>query len=387
MLSLRERLGWLRGVVKSEMGLVYTTLGTTGSSFLGGLFWLVLASFLDVESYGLVNYFIALGSVFSAVALMGLDSTVITFLAKGERKIVFQANSLVLISGLGACLVLSVFQWESGLLSAAMVFFMMSLAEALGRKRYGEFAFLSIGQRVVQICLSLLLYFQIGIMGIVLGYFLGNFIFSFRYFRKLSNFGLKFDSIGEKRNFTLHNYGFNLIRNFTNYLDKIIIGPLFGYFVLGVYQLGFQFYLFLSIIPISLYYYLLPEESSGKDKSKIKIAGFGLAVVAAIFAFFTLPFFIETLFPSFADSVWVVRTMSLAVIPATVVAIVNASLLGRGRSKYVLVAGLIYLVSVIVGVLALGGAMGAMGLAMTLVLAQSIQASFLFTKRKASRLI
>ena len=59
MLSLRERLGWLRGVVKSEMGLVYTTLGTTGSSFLGGLFWLVLASLLDVESYGLVNYFIA----------------------------------------------------------------------------------------------------------------------------------------------------------------------------------------------------------------------------------------------------------------------------------------------------------------------------------------
>jgi O-antigen/teichoic acid export membrane protein len=387
MLHLRERVGWLRGVVKSEMGLVYTTLGTTGSSFLGGFFWLVLASLLDVESYGLVNYFIALGSVFSAVALLGLDSTVITFLAKGERKIIFQANSLVLISGLGACLVLSVFQWESGLLSAAMVFFMMSMAELLGRKRYREFAFLSIGQRLVQISLSLFLYFQIGIMGIVLGYFLGNLIFSFRYFGKLSNFGLKFDGIKEKRNFTLHNYGFNLIRNFTNYLDKIIIGPLFGYFVLGVYQLGFQFYLFLSIIPISLYYYLLPEESSGKDKSKVKIAGFGLAVVAAVFAFFTLPFFIETLFPSFADSVWVVRTMSLAVIPATVVAIVNASLLGRGRSKYVLVAGLIYLVSVIVGVLSLGGAIGAMGLAVTLVLAQSIQAGFLFTKRKASRLI
>jgi O-antigen/teichoic acid export membrane protein len=384
MLNLRERVGWLRGVVKAEMGLVYTTLGTTGSSFLGGLFWLVLASLLDVESYGLVNYFIALGSVFSALALLGLDSTVITFLAKGEKRIVFQANSLVLISGLGACLVLSVFQWESGLLSAAMVFFMMSLAEALGRKKYGEFAFLSIGQRFVQISLSLFLYFQLGIMGIVLGYFLGNLIFSFRYFRILSNFSLKFDGIKEKRNFTLHNYGFNLIRNFTNYLDKIIIGPLFGYFVLGIYQLGFQFFLFLSIIPLSLYYYLLPEESSGKDKSKIKIAGFGLSVVAAVFAFFTLPYFIETLFPTFASSVWVVRIMSLAVIPSTIVAIINASLLGRGRSKYVFVAGLIYLVSVIVGVLALGEAMGAMGLAVTLVVAQSIQAGFLLTKRRVA---
>ena len=384
MLNLRQGIGWLRGVVKSEMGLVYTTLGTTGSSFLGGLFWLVLASFLDVESYGLVNYFIALGSVFSALALLGLDSTVITFLAKGEKKIVFQANSLVLISGLGASLVLSVFQWASGILSAAMVFFMMSIAELLGRKKYGEFALLSIGQRFVQISLSLFLYFQLGIMGIVLGYFLGNLIFSFRYFRILPNFSLKFDGIKEKRNFTLHNYGFNLIRNFTNYLDKIIIGPLFGYFVLGIYQLGFQFYLFLSIIPLSLYYYLLPEESSGKDKSKIKIVGFGLAVVAAVFAFFTLPYFIETLFPTFASSVWVVRIMSLAVIPSTIVAIVNASLLGRGRSKYVFVAGLIYLASVIVGVLVLGGAMGAMGLAVTLVVAQSIQAGFLLTKRNVA---
>jgi O-antigen/teichoic acid export membrane protein len=384
MLNLRQGIGWLRGVVKSEMGLVYTTLGTTGSSFLGGLFWLVLASFLDVESYGLVNYFIALGSVFSALALLGLDSTVITFLAKGEKKIVFQANSLVLISGLGASLVLSVFQWASGILSAAMVFFMMSIAELLGRKKYGEFALLSIGQRFVQISLSLFLYFQLGIMGIVLGYFLGNLIFSFRYFRILPNFSLKFDGIKEKRNFTLHNYGFNLIRNFTNYLDKIIIGPLFGYFVLGIYQLGFQFYLFLSIIPLSLYYYLLPEESSGKDKSKIKIVGFGLAVVAAVFAFFTLPYFIETLFPTFASSVWVVRIMSLAVIPSTIVAIVNASLLGRGRSKYVFVAGLIYLAFVIVGVLVLGGAMGAMGLAVTLVVAQSIQAGFLLTKRNVA---
>ena len=384
MLNLSERVRWLRGVVKSEMGLVYTTLGTTGSSFLGGLFWLVLASLLDVESYGLVNYFIALGSVFSALALLGLDSTVITFLAKGEKKIVFQANSLVLFSGLSACLVLSVFQWESGILSAAMVFFMMSIAEVLGRKKYGEFALLSIGQRFVQISLSLFLYFQLGIMGIVLGYFLGNLIFSFRYFRILPNFSLNFDGIKEKRNFTLHNYGFNLIRNFTNYLDKIIIGPLFGYFVLGIYQLGFQFYLFLSIIPLSLYYYLLPEESSGKDKRTIKIVGFGLAVVAAVFAFFTLPYFIETLFPTFASSVWVVRIMSLAVIPSTIVAIINASLLGRGRSKYVFVAGLIYLVSVIVGVLVLGDVMGAMGLAVTLVVAQSIQAGFLLTKRKVA---
>jgi O-antigen/teichoic acid export membrane protein len=193
---------------------------------------------------------------------------------------------------------------------------------------------------------------------------------------------LKVDTVKEKRNFALHSYGFNLIRNFTNYLDKIIIGPLFGYFVLGLYQLGFQFFLFLSIIPMSLYYYLLPEESSGNDKTKIKQIGFGLAVAAAVIAFFTLPYFIEILFPSFVSSILVVRIMSLAVIPSTIVAVMNASLLGRGRSRMVLIAGLIYLVSLMVGVIALGGALGAIGLALTLVVAQSIQATVLLAKRK-----
>lgn len=384
MLNLSEKVGWIRGIIKGEMGLVYTTLGNMGSSLLGGLFWLVLASLLEVESYGLVNYYIALGSVFSAVALTGLDATVITYMAKGEKGIYFQANSLVLISGLSVCLVLSVFQLGSGLLAAAMVFFMMALAETLGRKRYREYAFLSIGQRLAQISLSLILYFQFGIIGIVMGYFLGNLIFSYRYIKSISNFTLKLDGIKEKRNFAIHSYGFNLIRNFTNYLDKIIIAPLFGYFVLGLYQLGFQFFMFLSIIPLSLYYYLLPEESSGKNKTKVKQIGFGLAVAAAVLAFFTLPFFIEILFPSFVSSILVVRIMSLAIIPSTIVAIISASLLGRGKSKTVLIAGLIYLISLIIGVIALGGALGALGLALTLVAAQSIQAGVLLVKRKAS---
>ena len=384
MLNLRERIGWLRGVIKSEIGLVYTTLGNMGSSFLGGLFWLVLASLLEVESYGLVNYYIALGSIFAAVALTGLDATVITYMAKGDEHINYQANSLVLISGLSVGLVLSFFQMGSGLLAVAMVFFMMALAEALGRKRYREYAFLSVGQRLAQISLSLLLYFQFGIMGIVAGYFLGNLVFSYRYFRSISNFTLKIDSVKEKRNFALHSYGFNLIRNFTNYLDKIIIGPLFGYFVLGLYQLGFQFFMFLSIIPLSLYYYLLPEESSGNNKAKIKQIGFGLAVVAAVLAFFTLPYFIEILFPSFVGAILVVRIMSLAIIPSTIVAVMNASLLGRGESRVVLIAGLIYLSSLIVGVIALGGALGALGLALTLVVAQSIQAIVLLVRRKVA---
>ncbi len=382
MTNVKSGIAWFKGFIKTEIGLVYTTLGTMGSSLLGGLFWLVLASLLDVESYGLTNYYIALASVFAAVALLGLDATIITYMAKGEQQIRYQANSLILISGLIISVFLSAFQWSSGVLAIAMVFFMMAIAEALGKKKYREYAFLSIGQRIAQISLSLLLYFPFGILGVVFGYFLGNLIFSYRYIKFIPNFTLKIDSVKEKRNFALHSYGFNLIRNFTTYLDKIIIAPLFGYYALGLYQLGFQFFMFLSIIPLSLYYYLLPEESSGQNKRKIKFVGFSFAVIASITAFFLTPTLIEKFFPSFTDSILIVRIMSLAIIPSTIVSVLNASFLGAGKSKTVLIAGLIYIASLIIALLTLGRVMGGLGLAITLVIAQTIQALFLLFSKK-----
>lgn len=369
-----------RGFIKSETGLIFTTLGNLGSSLLGGVFWLVLASLLDVESYGLTNYYIALASVFAAVALLGLDSTVITYLAKGEKRIWFEANSLLLISGLTVTVVLSFFEWSSGVLSIAMVFFMMALAEALGQKRYRQYAVLSIGQRVAQIVLSLVLYVFLGLLGIVLGYFLGNLIFSFRSILALQNFTLQLSSVKEKRNFALHSYGSNLIKNFTLYLDKVLIAPVFGYFTLGLYQLGFQFFMFLSIIPLSLYYYLLPEQASGESKTRIKYLGFVLAIVAGVAAFLVTPFLIERLFPSFLDSILIVRVMCLAVIPSTVVSICNASFLGRGDSKPVLVAGLTYIGVLVALLFVLGFTFGAVGLAATLIIAQTVQASYLLVK-------
>ncbi len=266
-----------------------------------------------------------------------------------------------------------------------MVFFMMALAEALGGKNYREYAVLSIGQRITQIVLSLLFYYFFGLLGIVFGYFLGNLLFCYKYLRFIPNFSLKVDSVKEKRTFAMHSYGFNLIRNFTMNLDKVVIAPIFGYYMLGLYQLGFQFFMFLSIIPLSLYYYLLPEESSGKDKKNIKYLGVGLAILAGISAAIVVPFVVNRLFPSFAESIVVVQIMCLAVIPSTISAILNASLLGKSKSGPVLVAGVIYMMFLVAGLLLLGQVFGVYGLAITLVIAQSIQASYLLLKFKTAK--
>jgi len=373
----------IKGLLKTETGLVYITLGNVGASVLGGLLWFILAGLLSVDNYGVVNYYIALASIFFAVGLVGLDATMISFLAKGNKEIHYQATSLTFISALIIGSILAIYELSLGLLAATMVLFMMTLAEKLGRKMYKQYAMMLIGQRIAQMVLSIALYFPFGILGILIGYLIGYLIFSFKYIlRAIPKFTLQFSEVKQKRNFALHSYSTNLVRNFTMYLDKLLIVPLFGYYLLGLYQLAFQFFMFLSIIPLSLYSYLLPEESSGQNRRTIKILGLLLSVAAAVAAFVTFPYIIERFFTNFVDSIPIVRIMSLALIPATVVSILNATLLGQGRSRTVFTAGIAYIISLIIGLIILGQILGSIGLAITLLTAQTIQATYLIIKRK-----
>jgi O-antigen/teichoic acid export membrane protein len=362
---------------------VYITFGNIGVSVLGGLFWFVLAGLLPVDNYGVVNYYIAIANIFFAIGLVGLDSTMICFLAKGIKEIHYQATSLTFISAAIIGSILAFYELSLGLLAISMILFMMTLAETLGKKRYKQYAYLIIGQRIAQIILSVLLYFPFGIIGVLIGYLLGNFIFSIKYIIKaIPKFTLNFSEIKQKRNFALHSYSTNLVHNFTMYLDKILIVPLYGYYLLGLYQLAFQFFMFLSIIPLSLYSYLLPEESSGQNRRTIKILGLLVSVAAATAAIVGFPYIIERFFTNFVDSIPIVRIMSLAIIPATIIAILNATLLGQGRSRAVFTAGLIYIISLVIGLIVLGQIIGSIGLAITLIMAQTMQAIYLLIKRK-----
>ena len=77
-----------------DSGLAYVTLGNLGSAILVALFRLILASLLIAESYGQLNYLLASTFIFGTAALLGLNPTVITFTAKGNKKIKHQSNML-----------------------------------------------------------------------------------------------------------------------------------------------------------------------------------------------------------------------------------------------------------------------------------------------------
>jgi O-antigen/teichoic acid export membrane protein len=368
--------------LSSHKGLIYITLGNLLGAAATGAFWLLLALIQNADEYGKTNYEISIASLAASAALLGLNTTVTTYVAKGSSKINVQANQLILISSGIAAMIVAFFNWILGFFVIGMAFWMMSTYELLGRKMYKQYAFVNIGARASQLFVSILLYYFLGITGIAIGFIISFLIFSQRYFISTKEFSRDFSEVKNKIKFSLNIYSFNMSNAFLLYFDKLIIAPLFGYAVLGYYQLGFQFLLFLGMIPISFYQYLIPEESSGLKKSRIRFLGLLVSIGLTAILFLSSPWILQYLFPHYMASLDSMRIMSIGIIPMMIVWTLNSKFLNVGDTKYVLFGSAIYLTIQIGLIFYLGSTMNVIGLALAVVLALIAQASFLFISDK-----
>ncbi|MCD6036182.1 MAG: putative polysaccharide transporter [Nitrososphaeraceae archaeon] len=368
--------------LSSHKGLIYITLGNLLGAAATGAFWLLLALIQNADEYGKTNYEISIASLAASAALLGLNTTVTTYVAKGSSKINVQANQLILISSGIAAIIVAFFNWILGFFVIGMAFWMMSTYELLGRKMYKQYAFVNIGARASQLFLSILLYYFIGITGIAIGFIISFLIFSQRYFISTKEFSRDFSEVKSKIKFSLNIYSFNMSNAFLLYFDKLIIAPLFGYAVLGYYQLGFQFLLFLGMIPISFYQYLIPEESSGLKKTRVRFLGLLVSIGLTAILFLSSPWILQNLFPHYMASLNAMRIMSIGIIPMMIVWTLNSKFLNLGDTKYVLFGSAIYLTLQIGLIFYLGSTMNVIGLALAVVLALIAQASFLFISDK-----
>jgi O-antigen/teichoic acid export membrane protein len=368
--------------LSSHKGLIYITLGNLLGAAATGAFWLLLALIQNADEYGKTNYEISIASLAASAALLGLNTTVTTYVAKGSSKINVQANQLILISSGIAAMIVAFFNWILGFFVIGMAFWMMSTYELLGRKMYKQYAFVNIGARASQLFVSILLYYFLGITGIAIGFIISFLIFSQRYFISTKEFSRDFSEVKNKIKFSLNIYSFNMSNAFLLYFDKLIIAPLFGYAVLGYYQLGFQFLLFLGMIPISFYQYLIPEESSGLKKSRVRFLGLLVSIGLTAILFLSSPWILQYLFPHYMASLDSMRIMSIGIIPMMIVWTLNSKFLNVGDTKYVLFGSAIYLTIQIGLIFYLGSTMNVIGLALAVVLALIAQASFLFISDK-----
>lgn len=375
----------------AHRGLIYVTVGNLVGAAITGGFWLLLATLQTPEEYGTSNYGIAIASFSSFVVLLGLNTVVTTYLARGSTKINIEANQLVFISSIVVALIISVLHdWMLGLIVIGMAFWMMSLYEALGKKLYKQYAIINIGARGTQFLLSIILYFTMGVPGVVLGFSISFFLFSFRYFGTIRHFNFRqFSEVKGLMKFASHSYSFNMANAFFMYFDKLVIVPLFGVTVLGFYQFGFQFLMFLGMIPVSFYQYLLPEQSSslgaasGSTKTtKVHLFGYLVSVGLAGLLFVVSPWIVDLLFPKFVDAVDVLRILSIGIVPMMVVWNLNSRFVAENHTRSVPIGSAIYLIVQISLMIGLGYSMGAPGIAIATVSALASQAVFLLVSSR-----
>jgi O-antigen/teichoic acid export membrane protein len=360
-------------------------LGNIFGAILTGGFWLLLASLQSVEEYGETSYLISMASLASSFALLGLNTAITTFIPKGHTKIHVAANQVILISSIIAALIVAQRDWLLGLFVVGMTFWMMSIYEFLGRKSYKKYAIANIGARGCQLLLSIIFYYLIGIPGIIIGFTVSFFLFSHRYFLSIKYFTKDFSEISGQMKFALHSYSFNMSNALLMYFDKIIIPSIFGYAILGYYQLGFQFLMFLGMVPISFFQYLIPEESSGHKKTKLRIAGFGLSIGLAALLYFLSPTLINVFFPQYQNSLDAIRVISIGIIPMMIAYIINSKFLSEGNTRGVVIGAIIYQILQITLMILLGRLIEVTGIALSVVISLTGQALFLLLYKKLSK--
>ncbi len=372
-------------LIKKFKGLSTIGISYFISQAIYGIFWITIAPVLGTEEYGEISYLIAIASIASTIAFLGAGNTILVYTPK---KINLEAPifSITIISAIITSLVLFILlqNIEISLFVIGFVIFGLSINELLGKQLYKKYAKYLISQRILQVGLSLLFYFLIGSPGIILGFALSYLVYVNR-IKIILKERKDFSVLKTKMGFMSNSYVLDISRTFSIYTDKLIILPLFGFGLLGSYQLGIQYLTILAILPNIIFQYILPHDAIGKKNKKLKIMTVIISSLLAVISIIIVPWALPIFFKEFFDSIILIQILSIAIIPKTITMMYMSNFLGLEKSKIVVIGSAMYIASQILGIVILGDLMGIEGIAWALVIASCIEASFLVSIKKLEK--
>jgi len=375
---MREKFDRIKAVFTRFRGLATLGFGNIISAGISAIFWFYLASLLGAENYGHVSYFIAIASISSTISFLGAGNTIIVYTAKGE-KIQSPIFFISIISS--AVTLIAVFiifsQIGVSLYILGYVIFSLATSELLGKKWYGSYTKYLITQKILMTGFAISLYYFLGVEGVILGIALSFFPYSIRIYKSFKESKIDLKLIKPRFGFMMNSYALDLSRTLSGSTDKLLILPMFGFAILGHYQLGIQFLSILSIIPSIVYQFILPEDSSGNSNHRLKKYTIIFSTILAFLGITLSPFILPALFPKFTDAIEVVQIVSLSIIPATINLIYISKFLGKGLSRIVLIGSGVFLSIQITSIFVLGQIYGVNGVATALLIATSAEAIFL----------
>jgi len=275
----------------------------------------------------MLAYVLAFANVIPTFARVGLNHSIITFVAKKELDLAKNANHLAFVISIPTALLLFLVDPFVGLLSFSFTSFIMQIGNYLGQRNYKVASVSQVLRSGIWIVVAIPLYFIMDISGILLGMTIGNIILSYNYFRSIKFSDWNFNKLKAKSQMIFHNFGVVLSHSIPNQIDKFLIVPIFGFQTTGIFHFAVQALFSIELLSVVLHKFLLAEQSSGKiSKRFIYLATFSTVtiILAGIFA---APIIIENIFSEYKDSIPAIQLIVFGTIPLVAIAVLNAKLL------------------------------------------------------------
>jgi len=351
---------------------------TAGGNAIAAFFWIYMADLMGQEDYGELGYLLSIAAIASTISIVGGQWTMSVYTAKGVRI----ESSLYFISIITSTVTAIVlyFLFENvgiGVYVISLVMFNLFVAEILGKKRYKTYSKIFFLQKIILVILAILLYYILGAEGVLLAYGISFLVFTSRIISTLRNHEFNFGLLRQRFKFWMFNYIIQLSNSARAQIDILLIGPLFGFTLVGNYFLGLQVVGLFLILPLIIFKYTLPQDSSGSSTKQIKIIAIVASIGFALLGIFVAPEVILFALPEYADAVELIPLLSLAIIPRTVTTMLMSEFLGKENNMHLLVGNLIAFSIVVLGILYLPEYFDIMGLAIAYILSVTIQTIYL----------
>ena len=359
-------------------------LGMIGSAdiigaIITGIFWLSIATFLEVEEYGQIHYFLGIAGVAYVITLFGTQHTITVYSAK-KVNVVSTLFFLSILAGVAAALIVFIIynEMDVSLLLIAYTINDLSLGYLLGKKLFNNYSKYILTQRMLTFILGFGFYFIFGIEGIIFALALSYIHFLILIYKGLKDSPINFSALKAHSGFIINNYVISAVGGFRGNIDKIIIAPLLGFILLGNVALALQFYIILMVIPQVVFKYTLSHDASGIPTSRVKLWTFLFAIVTCIATIVLSPHLIPLFFEKFADVVIAIQILSIGVISGTANLFYLSKFLGLEKSKSPLIGLSIQVAITVLGIVILGQMYGIVGIAISYVLASLGNFTYLF---------
>jgi len=351
---------------------------TAGGNAIAAIFWIYMADLMGQEDYGELGYMLSIAGIATTISILGGQWTMSVYTAKGVRI----ESSLYFISIITSTVsaIILYFLFENVGMSVyviSLVIFNLFTAEILGKKRYKTYSKIFFLQKIILVALAILLYYILGAEGVLLAYGISYLVFTSRIISALKNHEFNFGLLRQRFKFWMFNYIIQLSNSARAQIDILLIGPLFGFALVGNYFLGLQVLGLFLILPLIIFKYTLPQDSSGSSTKQIKIITVATSIGFALLGIFVAPEVIPLVLPEYTDTVELIPLLSLAIIPRTVTTMLMSGFLGKENNMHLLVGNLIAFSIIVSGILYLPEYFDIVGLAIAYVLSVTIQTIYL----------